>query len=155
MLPYFLDSISTVIMEYILRNPELHEPQNTGSDVKSKASTGVESASDPNQNADLSEDHKSIVAAMDKIKADEEMREKYVATLMTELDKDETRKKMADELGRLADTVFGIKQHFESVRSTLYKFDQKKYRKLKPDGTAGGDYIEPLEPKWNDFRAVG
>ena len=131
-------------MEQVIRDDNLRQLYITG--IGEKA---------PYANVKFSDDQKAVVQSLEKVKQDPTLQERYSSALTEELSKPSTRKLMEEELSHLTQTVFGIKQHFESVRSTLYKFDQKKYRKLKPDGTAGGDYIEPLEPKWNDFRAVG
>lgn len=66
----------------------------------------------------------------------------------------ESRQFMEAEMKRLSDTVMFIKGKFESVKGTLRLFDSKKFRKLKEDGSAGGDYIDKLEPQWDVFRLV-
>ncbi|KAJ6576499.1 hypothetical protein DFH09DRAFT_362016 [Mycena vulgaris] len=69
-----------------------------------------------------------------------------------EMNKPETRQKLDKDLAELTDTVFRIKQDFENVSHTLFRFDAQKLRKTKKDGSSGGDPIEPLQPKWRKFQ---
>lgn len=77
-----------------------------------------------------------------------------IDAIQTASEDNETRQFMEEEIKRLSDTVMFIKGKFESVKGTLRLFDSKDFRKLKEDGSAGGDKIAKLEPQWDVFRLV-
>ena len=113
----------------------------------------------PTNDNDLSPEYQEIVAdvidnAIKSVRDSPELQEKFIAALTEEFDKDATCECMQKEINEMTQSVFDIKEHFESIRATLIKFDANRYRMVKADGRSGGDIIQPLKDKWDDFQKV-
>ncbi|KAF9063956.1 hypothetical protein BDP27DRAFT_1405553 [Rhodocollybia butyracea] len=110
---------------------------------------GLEKFASTNQ---WSPPEKEIMDTLEKVRQDPKLTESFDERFLKELKKTETRELMDQELDNLTDTVLRIKQDFEKVSTTLLRFDNQRFRKTNEDGSSAGDYIEPLQPKWQIFQ---